>query len=124
MKNNQAGFFGVFLFAVLFVGGFFLITFTGYQFANERVSGIVYNTTNDRIVSGATKFSVRASESTYTNQSNESTYCLPPGSRYIALVNQAAEDKRIKVRVVARKFFAVKAPWTCPPNVVVERVSP
>lgn len=122
METDQNGFFGVFIFSFFVIAFAFLMTFVGVQLANERVSGIVYNTTNDRAISGATKFSIRASESTYTNQSNESTYCLPPNSPYIKLVNKAAEDKRIKVRVLAHKFIAIKAPWTCAPNITVQKV--
>lgn len=93
-----------------------------FKLSNEVVSGIVYNTTNDRFISSATQFSVRASEATYTTKENRSTYCLPPNSPYKELVNRAAKDKRVKVEVEAHKYFAVKAPWTCQPNVIVRVV--
>jgi hypothetical protein len=93
-----------------------------FKLSNETVSGIAYNTTNDRFISGATQFSVRAGENTYTDENNRSTYCLPPHSPYKALVNRAAQDKRVKIVVTAKKYFAIKAPWTCQPNVTVTEV--
>lgn len=93
-----------------------------FKLSNETVSGIVYNTTNDRFISGATCFSVRASEATYVNEETKSTYCVPPNSQYKELINKAAADKRVKVRVDANKYFTVKAPWTVYPNVTVSEV--
>jgi hypothetical protein len=125
MKNNQKGFIEVL--GALFIVGLvciliFAMFFVRFKLSNEVVSGIVYNTTNDRFISGATQFSVRASEATYTTEENRSTYCLPPNSPYKELVNRAAKDKRVKVEVEAKKYFAVKAPWTCQPNVTVREV--
>lgn len=121
--RNQKGFIGVIvailLILVLVVFPIFALFAVRFNLSNERVSGIVYNTTNDRAISGATCFSVRAGENTYVNQNNTSSYCLPKGSQYIGLVNKAAEDKRVKVVVVAHKYFAVQAPWTVYPNVTV-----
>lgn len=128
MKQNEKGFIeelGIFLMLAFVVFIIMLIPFfifTGIKFSNETVSGIAYNTTNDRFISGATMFSVRASEATYVNENTKSTYCLPPNSPYKALVNRAAADKRIKIVVSDRKHFVVKAPWTCYDSVTVTEV--
>jgi hypothetical protein len=113
---------GVLIVLLLIAGVFFAMFFVRFKLSNETVSGIVYNTTNNRFISDATMFSVRASEATYTTEENRSTYCLPPNSPYKALVNRAAQDKRVKVVVTADKYFAIKAPWTCQPNVKVTEV--
>ncbi len=125
MKNNQRGYIeivGGLLVLLLILGFIFTIFFVRFKLSNETVSGIVYNTTNNRFISDATGFSVRAGENTYVTEENQSTYCLPPNSPYKELVNKAAQDKRIKVVVSAKKYFAVKAPWTCQPNVTVTEV--
>lgn len=125
MRNNQKGFIEVVggLFVVLFILGLIFAMFSvRFKLSNEVVSGIAYNTTNDRFISGATKFSVRAGENTPVTEENQSTYCLPPNSPYKELVNKAAEDKRVKIKVEARKYFAIQAPWTCNPNVTVTEV--
>jgi preprotein translocase subunit Sec63 len=126
MSNNQKGFIEIVgaLLLVMFIAGFFFaLLCVRFKLSNEVVSGIVYNTTNDRAISGATCFYVRAGENTYVNENNESSYCLPKGSPYIALVNKAAEDKRIKVVVTAHKYgLTVKAPWGIVPNVTVTEV--
>ncbi len=120
--RNVGGFLATLVIFVL-VGAFFLAPFVvRFKLSNEVVSGIAYNTTNDRFISGATQFSVRASESTYVSEENRSTYCLPPNSPYKELVNRAAKDKRVKIEVEAKKYFAIKAPWTCQPNVTVREV--
>lgn len=107
----------------LFVVLLFFALITGWKSSNERVSGIVYNTSNDSLIGGKTRFSVRASEDTYVSEENQSSYCLPHGSKYIDLVNRAAEDKRIKVVVTESKFFEFPmAPWTCKDNVTVTEV--
>ena len=125
MRSSQEGYiedFGFVALLILVTGLFFLLTFTGIKFSNETVSGIVYNTTNDRFISGATQFSVRAGENTYVSEENKSTYCLPPNSPYKKLVNRAAQDKRVKVVVTESKYFDFKAPSTCQPNVTVTEV--
>ena len=92
--------------------------------SEENVSGVVYNTSNNRFISGNTHFSVRASEDTYVSEENRSTYCLPPNSPYIKLVNEAARDKSIKVNVQTDKMFrVVAAPWVCADNVHVYRAN-
>lgn len=125
MKRNQSGFIEVigalFVLAVI-VGIVFSIFFVRFKLSNETVSGIAYNTTNNRFISDATCFSVRAGENTPVTEENQSTYCLPPNSPYKELVNRAAGDKRIKIRVNANKYFTVKLPWTVYPNVTVEEV--
>lgn len=125
MKNNQKGYVevmgGLFV-LLLIIGVVFAIFFVRFKLANETVSGIVYNTTHNRFISDATAFSVRAGENTPVTEENQSTYCLPPNSPYKELVTRAAQDKRIKVVVTADKYFAIKAPWTCQPNVKVEEV--
>lgn len=122
MRSNQKGFIeviGALFVLVLILGFIFAIFFVRFKLSNETVSGIVYNTTNDRFISGATCFGVRASEATYVNEETKSTYCIPKNSEYKELVNKAAADKRIKVTVTANKYFTVKLPWTVYPNVKV-----
>jgi preprotein translocase subunit Sec63 len=125
MKNNEKGFIeivGALLVVVFIVGFIFALFFVRFKLSNEVVSGIAYNTTNDRAISGATCFSVRASEATYVSEENKSSYCIPKNSPYKELVNKAAADKRIKIEVQAHKFFTVKAPWSVYPNVTVKEV--
>lgn len=117
-SKDQNGY--VELFVGLLVFGLILfVLFVRFNGVNERVSGVVYNTTNNSFIGGVTRFSVRASEDTYVSTENKSSYCLPPNSPYIALVNKAAEDKHIKVVVTTEKYFAIQAPWVCNPNVKV-----
>jgi hypothetical protein len=123
--RNEKGFIEIIggLFILLLVLGlFFAMFFVRFKLSNENVSGIVYNTTNDRFISGATCFSVRAGENTYVDETNRSSYCIPKNSSYKQLVNEAAADKRVKVNVIAHKYFTVKAPWTVYPYVVVTKV--
>lgn len=125
MKNEKGfvEFLAVLTIVILVFGFIFALFFVRFKLSNERVSGIVYNTTNDRAISGATCFYVRAGENTYVDENNTSSYCLPKDSKYIPLVNKAAEDKRIKVVVVAHKYgLTIKAPWTVIPNVTVTEV--
>lgn len=122
MKNNQDGFSGATIVALFVLLWAFAALFVRFQLSNSTTSGIVYNTTNDRFISGATCFGVRASEATYVNEETKSTYCLPPNSPYKALVNKAAADKRVRVTVVTSKYFAVQLPWTVYPNVKVTEV--
>lgn len=125
MRNNEKGYtevlslFGWFM-VIVFV--LFVFLFVRFKLSNETVSGIVYNTTNNRFISDATCFSVRAGENTPVTEENQSRYCLPPNSPYKDLVNKAAQDKRIKVVVNADKYFAIKAPWAVQPNVTVSEV--
>ncbi len=125
MKSNQKGFIEV-IGALVVVGLvlflFFAMFFIRFNLSNETVSGIVYNTTNDRFISGATCFSVRAGENTYVSEENRSSYCVPKDSPYKDVINKAAADKRVKVRVDANKYFTVKLPWTVYPNVKVTEV--
>lgn len=122
MRKNENGYVGVII-ALLLVVGFFVSLFVvRFKLSNELVSGIVYNTTNDRAISGATCFSVRAGENTPVTEENRSSYCLPPNSPYKELVNRAAADKRVKVTVEARKYFTIKAPWHVVPNVTVTEI--
>lgn len=121
-KLNQRGFLAetiIVLFGVLF---FTMLFFTSMKTSNEVVSGIAYNTRNDKLFTGNTTFSVRAGENTPVTSENRSSYCLPPNSQYKELVNKAAEDKRIKIKVTEKKYFAFQAPWTCRANVTVEEV--
>lgn len=122
MKSNEKGFIGAFI-AILLVVGLSMLTFcVRFNLSNGVASGIVYNTKNDKLISGNTTFSVRASEDTYVSQENKSSYCLPPNSPYKELVNRAAQDKRIKIVVEAKKYFAIQSPWTCKDNVTVREV--
>lgn len=125
--NKQQGFIeDVVLIATgLFIALVFLLVLTApfakVELSRQTVSGVVYNTKNDVFISGNTTFSVRASEDTYVSEENRSSYCLPPGSPYIKLVNEAARNKDIKVVVTTEKAFEWAAPWTCIDNVKVER---
>jgi len=92
--------------------------------SEENVSGVAYNVTNNKFISGNTHFSVRASEDTYVSEENRSSYCLPPNSPYKKLVNEAAKDKTIKINVQTDKMFrVVSAPWVCADNVHVYRTN-
>jgi hypothetical protein len=92
--------------------------------SEQSVSGIAYNVTNNKFISGNTHFSVRAAEDTYVSEENRSSYCLPPGSKYIALVNEAAKDKSVRIHVQTDKMFrVVAAPWVCADNVHVYRAN-
>lgn len=125
MRKDQKGFIeavGALLVAAIVIGLFLSLFTVRFKLSNEVVSGIVYNTTNDRAISGATCFSVRASEATYVNEETKSSYCIPKGSQYKALVNKAAADKRVKVTVEAHKYFTIKAPWSVYPNVTVTEI--
>ena len=127
MRNNQKGYIDG---DVLFWLGFIIVIallifsalFVRFQTSNQVVSGIAYNTSNDSFIGGNTHFSVRASENTYVSEENQSSYCLPPNSPYKELVNRAAQDKSVKIVVTAEKYFAIKAPWVCQPNVKVSEV--
>ncbi len=95
--------------------------FVRVNLSDNVVSGIVYNTSTNNFISGNTSFSVRASVDTYTKKSNESTFCLPKGSKYEALVIKAAEDKGVRVKVHESKIFKFPvSPWYCADNVTVE----
>lgn len=118
MRGAIGGFLAFLLVVVVILAPFTV----RFKLSNETSSGIVYNTTNDRFISGATQFSVRAGENTPITEENQSTYCLPPNSPYKDLVNRAAADKRVKVRVDAHKYFVIKAPWVCHDNVKVTEV--
>jgi len=127
MRNNQKGYIdGDVIFGLGFIIVVVLIIFSAFfvrfQLSNSVVSGISYNTSNDSFIGGNTHFSVRAGENTPVSEENQSTYCLPPNSPYKDLVNRAAQDKRIKIVVTAEKYFAIKAPWVCQPNIKVTEV--
>jgi len=114
---------GILFFLALFLS-MFIVRFKASQ---SDVSGIVYNTEFNHLLSGKTTFSVRASVDTYiyhdqNGNTNESDFCLPKNSPYTTLIKQAAANKNIKVDVVANKYFTVQAPWTCRNNVVVTQV--
>ena len=92
--------------------------------SEQNVSGIAYNVENNTFISGNTHFSIRASEDTYVSEENRSSYCLPPNSPYIALVNEAAKDKSINLNIQTEKNFeVVAAPWVCADNVKVYRAN-
>lgn len=127
MRKNEKGYidgdilWGLFL--IIMIPAFiFMVLFVRWQASNSVVSGIAYNTSNDSFIGGNTHFSVRAGENTPVSEENQSSYCLPPNSPYKDLVNRAAQDKRIKIVVTAEKYFAVKLPWTCQPNIKVTEV--
>lgn len=114
---------GFFVTLAVLWGLFWVLPSVRIAASEQNVSGVVYNTTNNKFISGNTHFSVRASVDTYTNEQNQSSYCLPPNSPYKDLVNEAAANKEIKVQVKTSKMFRVEsAPWKCADNVVVTRV--
>ncbi len=82
--------------------------------SEQNVAGIVYNVGNDSWPMGNTNFSVRASEDTYVSEENRSYFCLPKGSKFIPLVNEAARDKTIKLNVTTqKKFYWTPNPFEC-----------
>lgn len=120
--NKQNG--SAVIYLVSIVGAVLLIWLSlsvKWQTSEEVVSGIVYNNSNDKLISGNTSFSIRAAEDSYVSSRNESSYCLPPNSPYIPLVKEAARDKKIKVTVVASKKFQILSPWGCMDNVMVTK---
>lgn len=119
MRKNQDGFIGGLVATILTLAFFFALFSISFSGKQEVVSGIVYNTSYNHLLTGNTHFSVRAAVDTYVSEENQSTYCLPPHSPYLPLVKKAAEDKNIKVVVTTDKYFAFQAPWTCAPNVKV-----
>lgn len=120
MKTNQKGSVEVWV-TIAVIAVTMLLFHIKWQTSEDLVSGIVYNNTNDEFISGNTTFSVRASEDSYVNEKNTSTYCLPPNSPYIPLVKEAAADKSIKVIVIAYKDFQIMPMWGCMDNIKVER---
>lgn len=121
MRQNEKGFVEIVVVLVI-LALIFAAFFVRFSLSNSTASGIAYNTTNDRFISGATQFSLRAGENTPVTEENQSVYCLPPNSPYKDLVNRAAADKRIKIQVDTTKYFAIKAPWVCQDNVKVTEV--
>lgn len=109
-------------FSLIVIGLFGLAIFSHWEWSEDNVSGIVYSTQNDVVLSGKTDFKVRASVDTYINEKNESSYCLVANSQYKTLVNRAAADKNIKVNVTTKKGFWFKMPWSCVDNVTVTEV--
>lgn len=107
--------------AMFIVPIWFLMSFK-VALSEQNVSGVAYNVSNNSWLSGNTDFSIRASEDTYVSEENRSSYCLPPNSPYIKLVNEAAEDKTIKLQVETKKVFYLDLPWKCPDNVTVTKV--
>jgi len=99
-----------------------LVFFAKWEWSEDLVSGIVYDNTNNMIISGNTKFKIRASENMYADENTSRTYCLPPWSPYIDLVKRAAADKRVKVTVSTSKAFQILLPWQCMSNVKVEEL--
>lgn len=129
MKNNQGGYVEdwlpgliIGLVILFFISLIPLAIFSKWEWSEDNVSGIVYNTKNNGPIAGNTTFSVRAAVDTLVTEENQSSYCLPPNSPYKELVNKAAGDKNIKVQVTTKKGFWWKAPWTCIDNVVVTEV--
>lgn len=109
--------------AAALVGLFFMIKSVHFEASDQNVSGVVYNVKNDKFLSGNTTFSVRASENTYVSEENRSSFCLPKGSEYIPLVNEASENKDIKLSIKTTKYLTgFKLPWYCEPNVTVTKI--
>lgn len=97
-----------------------LLPFIKWEISEDLVSGIVYDNTNNQMISGNTSFKIRAASEMATNEKTSRTYCLPPNSPYIDLVKRAAADKSLRVVVKTDKVFTLKWPWECVPNVTVE----
>jgi cytochrome P450 len=112
----------IFVFAVLPIMIILVLLGLRVETLEQNVSGIAYNVTNNNWLSGNSRFSIRASVDTLITEENQSSYCLPPGSPYIALINQSAENKDIKLSVKITKVFTVTSPWGCVDNVTVTRV--
>lgn len=93
-----------------------------WESSEQNVSGVVYNVKNNEWISGNTSFSIRASIDTVVTDENKSSFCLPPNSPYISLVNEASENKDIKVVVKTSKVFKIVDPFTCVDNVTVTKV--
>ena len=107
--------------ATLFFGFIFLVAGIRVEMSEQSVSGVAYNTTHNAWLSGNTRFSIRAAENTLVTEENQSSYCLPPGSPYIELVDKASKNKDIKLVITTEKVFTyVMPPWTCIENVKVE----
>lgn len=121
-ESNIFGAIGIFLVLLFIAALFFSAFFVRFHASQSEVSGIVYNTEISHAISGKTTFSVRAGVDTYVSENNESDFCLPKGSKYLALVEKAANDKNIKVDVTANKYFAIQSPFTCHDNVIVTEV--
>ncbi len=114
---------GMITLMVAFVLGFLgLIICSKIEWSEQSVSGIVYNTKNNKTLSGNTSFSVRADVNTYVSEENRSSYCLPPNSEFKELVNKASADKEVKVQVTTKKGFWIKKPWTCIDNITVTEI--
>lgn len=111
------------LFILAVIGIIVAVIFTKIELGNQRVSGIAYNVKNDTFPVGNTKFSIRASENTYVSEENKSSYCLPSNSQYTNLVNEAAENKEIKLVIKTQKGFWWRMPWSCIDNVTVEKLT-
>ena len=115
------GLIGVFV-VVIAIYFFWLLLCIRWQTSEELVSGIVYNNINNKVLSGNTRFKIRASVDTYINEDNVSSYCLPANSPYIPLIKEAAADKSIRVVVMAKKAFKIVSnPLVCLDNVTVTR---
>lgn len=107
---------------ILLFGLIALLSGIKWETSEDIVSGIVYDNTNNALISGNTHFKIRASADMYADENTSRTYCLPPGSEYIDLVKEAASDKNIRVVVSTEKDFKFMLPWECNDNVKVERV--
>lgn len=119
---------GVYIFMVAVAGlglfGLAKLFCISWMASEDVVSGIVYDATFDEIISGNTNFKIRASAEMYADKDTSATYCLPRGSQYEELIRKAAADKRIKVTVIAHKFFMVKnAIWDCPETIEVKELT-
>lgn len=113
-----AGAFAVIV-SLFVIGCIFVLPCIKWEGSEQVVSGIVYNTKTNKALTGNTTFSVRAGIDTYVSEENQSSYCLPPNSEFDKVVQKAAANKEIKVVVTTRKFFGLRAPWTCVDNITV-----
>lgn len=127
MNSKESGFVEELILVIiaLLIGllliGILIIPFAKWEISEDIVSGIVYDNTNNSIITGNTEFKVRASADMYADENTSRTYCLPKDSQYITLVKEAAADKTIRVVVETSKSFKWMMPWDCNDNVKVTK---
>ena len=101
---------------------FWVLPSVRWETSEDLVSGIVYNNTNNAIITGNTEFKIRASAEMNADKNTSRTYCLPPNSKYIPLVKEAAANKNIKLVVTTKTGFYIAAnPLACVENVIVTK---
>ena len=108
---------------MLCVFGIYKLCCIRWQASEDAVSGIVYDSTFNDIISGNTFFKIRASAEMAVTKETSRTYCLPPGHEDTEIVRKAASNKAIKVTLTTDKFFGIMDnPWDCPSIVHVKEI--